>query len=203
MTLRILLFWLVIAFPVVAATPKILVLGDSLSAGYGLDAGQSWVAQLNPQLEDEIGFPVEILNASISGDTSAGGLSRLPGLMDRHQPDYVLIALGANDGLRGLPLDGLQANLVAMIELVRARQAVPLFAGIELPRNYGGPYTRAFRATQDQVAEQTGVGYLEFLLEPIALDRSQFQADGLHPTRDAQPVIRDHVVSFLSDHIER
>ena len=177
------------------------MLGDSLSAGYGLDAGQSWVDQLRPQLEQDIGFPVEILNASISGDTTAGGLSRLPGLMKRHQPNYVLIALGANDGLRGLPLDGLQANIQEMIELVRSYEAIPLYAGIELPRNYGGPYTRAFRATQDQVAEQTGVAYLEFLLEPIALDRSQFQADGLHPTREAQPAIRDHVATFLMHHL--
>jgi len=191
----------VIAFPAAAATPTLLVLGDSLSAGYGLDTGQSWVDQLKPQLEEEIGSTVEILNASISGDTSAGGLSRLPGLMKRHQPDYVLIALGANDGLRGLPLDGLRDNIEAMIKLIRDHEAVPLYAGIELPRNYGGPYTRAFRATQDQVAADTGVAYLDFLLEPIALDRSQFQDDGLHPTREAQPAIRDHVASFLVDHL--
>jgi len=191
----------VIAFPAAAATPTLLVLGDSLSAGYGLDTGQSWVDQLKPQLEQEIGSTVEILNASISGDTSAGGLSRLPGLMKRHQPDYVLIALGANDGLRGLPLDGLRDNIEAMIKLIRDHEAVPLYAGIELPRNYGGPYTRAFRATQDQVAADTGVAYLDFLLEPIALDRSQFQDDGLHPTREAQPAIRDHVASFLVDHL--
>ncbi len=190
-----------IAFPAAAATPTLLVLGDSLSAGYGLDTGQSWVDQLKPQLEQEIGSTVEILNASISGDTSAGGLSRLPGLMKRHQPDYVLIALGANDGLRGLPLDGLRDNIEAMIKLIRDHEAVPLYAGIELPRNYGGPYTRAFRATQDQVAADTGVAYLDFLLEPIALDRSQFQDDGLHPTREAQPAIRDHVASFLVDHL--
>ena len=190
-----------IAFPAAAATPTLLVLGDSLSAGYGLDTGQSWVDQLKPQLEEEIGSTVEILNASISGDTSAGGLSRLPGLMKRHQPDYVLIALGANDGLRGLPLDGLRDNIEAMIKLIRDHEAVPLYAGIELPRNYGGPYTRAFRATQDQVAADTGVAYLDFLLEPIALDRSQFQDDGLHPTREAQPAIRDHVASFLVDHL--
>lgn len=190
-----------IAFPAAAATPTLLVLGDSLSAGYGLDTGQSWVDQLKPQLEQEIGSTVEILNASISGDTSAGGLSRLPSLMKRHQPDYVLIALGANDGLRGLPLDGLRDNIEAMIKLIRDHEAVPLYAGIELPRNYGGPYTRAFRATQDQVAADTGVAYLDFLLEPIALDRSQFQDDGLHPTREAQPAIRDHVASFLVDHL--
>lgn len=201
MTLRILFLWLVIAFPAAAATPTLLVLGDSLSAGYGLDTGQSWVDQLKPQLEQEIGSTVEILNASISGDTSAGGLSRLPGLMKRHQPDYVLIALGANDGLRGLPLDGLRDNIEAMIKLIRDHEATPLYAGIELPRNYGGPYTRAFRATQDQVAADTGVAYLDFLLEPIALDRSQFQDDGLHPTREAQPAIRDHVAAFLVDHL--
>lgn len=181
--------------------PTLLVLGDSLSAGYGLDSGQSWVDQLGSEIKSEVGMDVQILNASISGDTSAGGLSRLPGLLARHQPDYVLIALGANDGLRGLPLDGLKANIQSMIALVEASGATPLYAGIELPRNYGGPYTRAFRSAQDDIARETAVAYLPFLLEPVALTEAYFQADGLHPTREAQPLIATHVLEFLQESV--
>ena len=173
------------------------MLGDSLSAGYGLDAGQGWVDHLGSKLKDQMGVDVQVLNASISGDTSAGGLSRLPGLIQRHKPDYVFLALGANDGLRGLPLQSLKDTLLALIDTVKTSGATPLYAGIELPRNYGGPYTRAFRATQDAVAAETGVAYLPFLLEPVALDRDYFQADGLHPTREAQPLISAHVLGFL------
>lgn len=196
MTLRIVFLWLCLTGQAMAGS-TLLVLGDSLSAGYGLPAGQGWVDQLKDRVSDQGGVELTVLNASISGDTSAGGLSRLPGLLRRHQPDWVLIALGANDGLRGLPLHGLKANLIALIETVRAAGSTPLYAGIELPRNYGGPYTRAFRATQDQVAESTGVAYLPFLLEPVALDESLFQEDGLHPTAQAQPLLAEHVAQFL------
>jgi acyl-CoA thioesterase I len=196
MTLRVVFLWLLIATPA-WAMPTLLVLGDSLSAGYGLDSGQSWVDQLQTEFKSEVGIDVQILNASISGDTSAGGLSRLPGLLARHQPDFVLIALGANDGLRGLPLEGLSANIQSMIALIEASGATPLYAGIELPRNYGGPYTRAFRSTQDDIARETTVAYLPFLLEPVALTEAYFQADGLHPTREAQPLIAAHVLEFL------
>ena len=200
MTLRVVFLWLLMATPA-WAMPTLLVLGDSLSAGYGLDSGQSWVDQLESEIKSEVGMDVQILNASISGDTSAGGLSRLPGLLSRHQPDYVLIALGANDGLRGLPLDGLKANIRSMIALVKASGATPLYAGIELPRNYGGPYTRAFRSIQDEIARETAVAYLPFLLEPIALTRTYFQDDGLHPTREAQPLITAHVLEFLQESV--
>lgn len=179
------------------AAQTLLILGDSLSAGYGLEAGQGWVDQIAPRALSERGVELQVLNASISGDTSGGGLSRLPGLLERHQPDWVLIALGANDGLRGLPVDDLSDNLAAMITLTRSQGATPLFAGIELPRNYGEPYTRAFRRAQDQVAADTETPYLPFLLEPIALDVELFQADGLHPTADAQGLIADHVLQFL------
>ena len=185
-----------VSLPALGA-PSILILGDSLSAGYGLDSGQSWVDQLSKELEQSIGIDITVLNASISGETTAGGLSRLPGLMNRHSPEYVLIALGANDGLRGLPLDGLKDNLLAIIKHVRSRNSIPVYAGIELPRNYGGPYNRAFRMTQNAVAQESAVPYLRFLLEPIALDRNLFQADGLHPTLAAQSIITLHVARFL------
>ena len=196
MALRIIFLWMCVSLPALGA-PSILILGDSLSAGYGLDSGQSWVDQLSKELEQSIGIDITVLNASISGETTAGGLSRLPGLMNRHSPEYVLIALGANDGLRGLPLDGLKDNLMAIIKHVRSKNSIPVYAGIELPRNYGGPYNRAFRMTQNAVAKESAVPYLSFLLEPIALNRNLFQADGLHPTLAAQSIIALHVARFL------
>ena len=172
--------------PAVGA-PTLLVVGDSLSAGYGLDRGQSWVDHLAANPTGILGTNGQILNARISGETTTGGLSRLPGLLERHQPDAILIALGANDGLRGLPLKTMQDNLRAMFKLAANSGAKVLYAGIELPRNYGGPFVRAFRDAQDKVAEDTRVAYLPFFLKPVALRRELFQDDGLHPTAEAQP----------------
>lgn len=179
-----------------SADVRLLILGDSLSAGYGLDAGRAWVDHLTLSPQHD-GDTVTVLNASISGETTAGGLSRLPSLLARHAPTHVLIALGANDGLRGLPLATMRDNLRAMIALVRAQGAQPLYAGIELPRNYGGPFLRAFRASQDQVARDTAVPYLPFFLEPVALDTRLFQEDGLHPTEAAQPILAEYIGNWI------
>ena len=146
-----------------------------------------------------VGADLDILNASISGETTAGGLSRLPGLLRRHQPTAVLVALGANDGLRGLPLEEMSNNLKSMFELIQKSGAQALYTGIDLPRNYGGPFTRAFRKAQDNLAKDAKVAYLPFLLEPIALERSLFQDDGLHPTDDAQLIIARFVGQFLQE----
>jgi acyl-CoA thioesterase-1 len=186
-----------------SGAPTLLIVGDSLSAGYGLDRGQSWVDLLAADPKEILGTDGQILNASISGETTTGGLSRLPGLLERHQPDAVLIALGANDGLRGLPLATMQANLKAMFQLATDAGAQVLYAGIELPRNYGGPFTRAFRRAQDQVAQDTRVPYLPFFLEPVALNRELFQEDGLHPTAEAQSIIADYVGVFLQESLSK
>ena len=186
-----------------AGAPTLLVVGDSLSAGYGLDRGQSWVDHLAGNPTGILGTNGQILNASISGETTTGGLSRLPGLLERHQPDAILIALGANDGLRGLPLKSMQDNLRAMFKLAANSGVKVLYAGIELPRNYGGPFVRAFRDAQDQVAEDTRVAYLPFFLKPVALRRELFQDDGLHPTAEAQPIIADYVRDFLQEALSK
>ena len=186
-----------------SGAPTLLIVGDSLSAGYGLDRGQSWVDLLAADPKEILGTDGQILNASISGETTTGGLSRLPGLLERHQPDAVLIALGANDGLRGLPLTTMQANLKAMFQLATDAGAQVLYAGIELPRNYGGPFTRAFRRAQDQVAQETRVPYLPFFLEPVALNRELFQEDGLHPTAEAQSIIASYVGVFLQESLSK
>ena len=196
MTLRILFLWLILV-PSASGDPKILILGDSLSAGYGLDADRTWVSIIADNTSEFIGFDAQILNASISGETTAGGLSRLPGLLSRHNPDVVMILLGANDGLRGLPLAKMRDNLIAMIQLVRNSDATALYGGIELPRNYGGSYTRAFRKIQNQVASATDVPFLPFFLEPVALRSELFQQDGLHPTEDAQPILADYIGQFI------
>lgn len=201
-TLRVIFLWLSFIAPAVGA-PTLLIVGDSLSAGYGLDRGQSWVDLLAADPKQILGADGQILNASISGETTTGGLSRLPSLLERHQPDAVFIALGANDGLRGLPLATMQANLKAMFQLATDAGAQVLYAGIELPRNYGGPFTRAFRRAQDQVAQETRVDYLPFFLEPVALNRELFQDDGLHPTAEAQSIIADYVGAFLQESLSK
>jgi acyl-CoA thioesterase-1 len=201
-TLRVIFLWLTFITPAMGG-PTLLIVGDSLSAGYGLDRGQSWVDLLAADPTEILGADGQILNASISGETTTGGLSRLPGLLERHQPDAVFIALGANDGLRGLPLSTMQANLKAMFQLATDAGAQVLYAGIELPRNYGGPFIRAFRHAQDQIAEETRVAYLPFFLEPVALKRELFQNDGLHPTAEAQPIIATYVGEFLQDSLSK
>ena len=162
-----------------------------------MDRGQSWVEIIASRTQEILGADLNVLNASISGETTTGGLSRLPGLLQRHQPTAVLVALGANDGLRGLPLDTMSNNLKSMFQLIQKSGAQVLYAGIDLPRNYGGPFTRAFRQTQDKLAEDTQVAYLPFFLKPVALTRSLFQEDGLHPTADAQIIIAQFIGRFL------
>ena len=196
MTLRLVFLWLILISYAVGA-PKILILGDSLSAGYGLDMNETWVSIIAENPKEFIGFDAKILNASMSGETTSGGLSRLPGILNRHDPDVVLILLGANDGLRGLPLAEMADNLFAMIQLIHNSNATVLYGGIEIQTNSGGPYTRAFRKIQDQVASEAKIAYLPFFLKPIALRRELFQVDGLHPTSDAQHILADYIGQFI------
>jgi acyl-CoA thioesterase-1 len=190
-----------IAAPALAAD-KILVFGDSLSAGYGLAAAQAWPALLQEKLRREK-YPQAVANASISGETTAGGRSRLPALLARERPAVVVLALGANDGLRGLPLAQTRENLVAMVRMTKGAGARVLLVGMELPPNYGPDYTRAFNALFAGVAKQEKTALLPFLLEPIALDDAAFQPDRLHPTAAAQPAILAHVWPVLLPLLKR
>lgn len=178
------------------AADAILVFGDSLSAGFGIDAAQSWPALLAKRLE-AAKLPYTVANASISGETTAGGASRLPAALDRFKPAVVVIELGANDGLRGLPVAQMRANLLAMVRAAQERHARVLLVGIRLPPNYGLDYTVSFDAAYRDVAQQRKVALLPFLLEPIARDRDAFQPDGLHPVAAAEPQILDHVWKAL------
>lgn len=170
------------------AAEKILVFGDSLSAGYGIAIDQSWPALLAEKLR-----PQTVINASISGETTAGGRSRLPALLEREHPTVVVLALGANDGLRGLSLGQMRDNLVTMVRAVKRAGAKVLLVGMRLPPNYGPDYTREFNALFAAVAQQEKTALLPFLLEPVALDDAAFQPDRLHPTAAAQPAIFEHV----------
>lgn len=187
--------------PVFAATaraqgPVILVLGDSISAAYGIQREDGWVALLDQKLQSS--HPQgRVVNASISGETTGGGLARLPKALQEHQPDVVILELGGNDGLRGYPVDRMRANLQKMIDLTRAADAMPLLVGMQIPPNYGARYTTAFRDTFATLAEANQIPLVPFLLQDVALKKGWMQSDGIHPTREAQPALLDAVWPVL------
>ena len=180
-----------------AAARAVLVMGDSLSAGYGLSASQGWVALTADRIaRTKPGW--RVVNASISGETTAGGAARIDGELQRNKPAVVVIELGANDGLRGLPLSQTRANLDRMIRSAKASGAKVLLIGMRMPPNMGRDYTQGFADNFNALAKQHGVALLPFLLEPIATDRNAFQADNLHPVASVQPKLRDHVWTALA-----
>jgi acyl-CoA thioesterase-1 len=184
------------------AAPVILVLGDSISAAYGIDRDQGWVSMLQRRLRDK-SYDYEVVNASVSGETANGALARLDRELDRHRPELVIIELGGNDGLRGTPPDRIEADLGAIVERIKGRGAKPLLAGMELPPNYGAAYTRAFQRAYRRVAERQRVPLIPFLLAGIARDRANFQPDGIHPTAAAQPALLDAVWPQLEPLLRR
>ena len=174
----------------------VLVMGDSLSAAYGLAPAQGWVSLTGERIgKTKPGW--RIVNASISGETTAGGAARIAAELQRHRPAVVVVALGANDGLRGLPLAQTRANLEKMIRAAQAAKAKVLLVGMRMPPNYGPEYTRGFEQNYRALAGQYKTALLPFLLEPIALDRNAYQADNLHPVASVQPKLRDHVWKAL------
>ncbi|PKO84140.1 MAG: arylesterase [Betaproteobacteria bacterium HGW-Betaproteobacteria-11] len=180
-----------------ATPPTLLVFGDSLSAGYGIAREQSWPVLLERRLHEE-GKALTMANASISGETTAGGRARFERVLRQTKPAIVILALGANDGLRGLPLAAMRDNLATMIGQAKRQRAKILLVGMRLPPNYGEQYTREFTASFRILARREKVALLPFLLEPIALDANAFQADGLHPTAEAQPRLMQHMLDALS-----
>jgi len=184
---------LLIAWPAAART--LLVFGDSLSAAYGLSPDQGWVHLLGERAARIDGW--HVVNASVSGETTAGGLRRLPADLARHKPAMVVIALGANDALRGQPIAGIRDNLEKMVRLARQARAEPVLVGIMIPPNYGIDYAEQFRALYPALAAKNRVPIVPFLLEGIADKPDLFQADQLHPTASAQPIILDNVWKTL------
>ncbi len=172
---------------------KILVWGDSLSAAYGIPVDKGWVNLLQQKLQNN----AVINNGSISGETTAGGLTRLPAALQTYQPDYVLLELGANDGLRGIKTDTMQANLEQMIQLAQQAKAKVVLLGIKLPPNYGSAYTQKFEAVYTNLAKQYNLPLVPFLLDGIAQNWDLVQADGVHPTAAAQPMVLDNVWKVL------
>ena len=179
-----------------AAEKSILVFGDSLSAAYGIAQSRGWVALLGEKLKRERP-DYSVANASISGDTSAGGLARIDAALARHRPAVVIVELGANDGLRGLPLAQMKANLGTIIEQSQKSGARVLLVGMKLPPNYGPEYTDAFEKSFAEVAKRYRVALLPFLLEGFAEKPEYFQADRIHPNEKAQPLILERVWQAL------
>ncbi|HET7395244.1 MAG TPA: arylesterase [Gammaproteobacteria bacterium] len=197
--LKRILFWLLLsaASPAFAAPANILVMGDSLSAAHGLEAGQGWASLLQQRLAAQ-GYDYTVINASISGETTAGGLTRLPQALGQHKPAIVILELGANDGLRGLPLKLMQQNLGRMITLSSKAGAKVLLVGMLLPPNYGPQYTQAFSAVYPALASHYRLPLVPFLLDGVAQDRKLMQADGLHPKAVAEPRVLDNVWAKLA-----
>lgn len=175
-----------------AAAGTVLIVGDSISAGFGLDTRKGWVALLEQRLKQE-GFDDKVVNASISGDTSAGGLARLPASLATHKPDVVVIELGGNDGLRGQPPAQLQQNLASMIQQSRDSGAKVLLLGMQIPPNYGKRYVEAFAKVFGDVAQKEKVPFVPFFLEGVGGHPELMQADGLHPAVAAQDKLLENV----------
>ncbi len=180
-----------------ANPPVILVYGDSLSAEYGIVRGAGWVALLSERLRKE-GFPHRVINTSISGETTAGGLHRLASTLKKHRPQIVLLALGANDGLRGLPIGQTRRNLETMLTMAQQANAQAVVIGIRMPPNYGPEYTRAFERLFTDIGRERSLPVVPFLLEGIADNPRFFQADTIHPNEQAQPKILSNVWPILA-----
>ena len=184
------------AVPGAAQEPVILVWGDSLSAAYGIAREAGWVHLLQQKLRDQ-GYPHRVVNGSVAGETTAGGLARLPAALKEHRPALVLVELGGNDGLRGLPLRELRANLTQLVRRSRAAGARVLLFEMRMPPNYGAAYTEGFRKAFADVARTQDATLVPFFLEAIAADPAQFQDDGIHPSQAAQPRLLDAVWPLL------
>ena len=174
----------------------ILVIGDSLSAAYGIQQDKSWVSLVGQRLKEK-SFHYQLINASISGDTTGNGLNRIQSLLQRYQPEIVIIELGGNDGLRGLSIKSMKQNLSRMITLTQQANADVILAGIKIPPNYGRRYTQAFYDVYIELAKEYQIPLIPFLLDSVGIHAELMQRDGLHPTEQAQPIIMENVWPYL------
>jgi len=184
-----------------AAAGGVLVFGDSLSAGYGVASGRGWVDLLEARLREQ-GIGLQVVNASVSGETTQGGVTRIDDALARHRPAVVVLELGGNDALRGLPLERTKRNLAEMVRRARAAGARVLLLGMRIPPNYGPEYTRRFEALYRELHEALGVAFVPFFLDGVALDAALMQDDGIHPTAAAQPRMLDNVWPALEPLLE-
>jgi len=190
------LFAFIGATSVWSAGQTIVVVGDSLSNGHGMRIEQSWVSKLEDRLKTE-GYGYEVINASISGDTTSGGLARLPQILQLHQPTIVIIELGGNDGLLGQPVSSLRANLAAMIELTQSQGAAVVLTGIQIPPNYGPTYTEALANIYPDLADEFNISLVAFLMKDVALNAELMQSDRIHPNARGNDVMLENVWAVL------
>ena len=186
-----LLFLLLTNAAQASESPTILIFGDSLSAGFGIDVDQSWGALLQQRLEQQ-GYEHRVVNASISGETTEGGATQIESAIDTFAPEVVILELGGNDGLRGFPPARIKANLKAIAEQARSSGAEVVLLGIRIPTNYGARYTQAFEAVYAEVAAELGIGWIEFFMDGVALNDDLLLEDRIHPNAAAQPILLDN-----------
>lgn len=173
-----------------------MVVGDSISAAFGMPMQEGWVSLLEKRLQQQVP-QLTVINASISGDTTQGGLTRLPALLKQHQPTLTIIELGGNDGLRGTPIRNMQTNLQKMIVMAKEANSEVLLLGMQIPPNYGPRYTELFRNTYTDLAQKHNVALVPFLLEGVAEHSELMQTDGIHPTAKAQPIMLELVLPYI------
>jgi len=199
------LFTLIILLLAVGAqgseSPTVLIFGDSLSAGYGIDVDQSWAALLQARLEQQ-GYEHRVVNASISGETTEGGAARIKSALEQFSPQLVILELGGNDGLRGFPPARMQANLRQIVVAAHNSGAAVVLLAIRIPSNYGPRYSRAFEAAFRDVAAEQEIPWVEFFMDGIALNDNLLQADRIHPTAEAQPILLDNAWPLISATLE-
>lgn len=192
--LKIFLFlFLTFSYSITADTKKLLIFGDSISAGYGIKESENWVALLANNLNKNSKINFILINSSVSGDTTSGGVSRIKKALEVHSPDYVLIELGGNDALRGYPITNIQENLERIVSKVLEEKSKPILMQIKIPPNYGKRYVSAFENLYPKISKTYQIPLMDFLLENVALDQNLMQTDGIHPNSKAQPIIAKQI----------
>ena len=186
------IFVLIFSNSIIADDKKLLILGDSISAGFGIKESQNWTTLLKSSFSKE-GKSLEIINSSISGDTTSGGLSRINRDLNTYKPDFVLVELGGNDALRGYPISRIKQNLLKIISIISNNQSIPIIMQIKIPPNYGKKYIEAFENIYSEVASETNAKLISFMLENVALRDDLMQPDGIHPNEKAQPFITEQI----------
>ena len=186
------IFVLIFSNSIIADDKKLLILGDSISAGFGIKESQNWTTLLKSSFSKE-GKSLEIINSSISGDTTSGGLSRINRDLNTYKPDFVLVELGGNDALRGYPISRIKQNLLKIVSIISDNQSIAIIMQIKIPPNYGKKYIEAFENIYSEVASETDAKLISFMLENVALKEDLMQPDGIHPNEKAQPVIAEQI----------
>ena len=189
---KLFIFVLIFSNSIIADDKKLLILGDSISAGFGIKESQNWTTLMKSSFSKE-GKSLKIINSSISGDTTSGGLSRISRDLNTYKPDFVLVELGGNDALRGYPISRIKQNLLKIVSIISNNQSIPIIMQIKIPPNYGKKYIEAFENIYSEVASETDAKLISFMLENVALREDLMQPDGIHPNKKAQPFIAEQI----------